>query len=484
VEFVARLPSLVERTGFSGSFHFAGQWFPKLARREPNGSWRHFPFHPQAEFYADFGTYRVSIDVPEAMRVGATGARVSERVEKGRRLVRHEAEGVHDFAWTAWDGFSVRHERVDGVEVELLYPAGHEQNTRRSLEALRFALPELGARYGRYPYPVLTVVDPPRRARFAGGMEYPTLITTGAPWWAGYLTREVEGITVHELAHQWFYGLVATDEAEWPFLDEGLASHAQGVTLARHFGPGSLVDWPGFVLSDLEARRVAAQVAGAADVVAQPARNFANFTSVGELAYARTATALVTLGNVYGQDRLARAVGRYAREQRWRHPGPEALLESVEREVGKEAAEALRAVLFERARVDYRTRWLTSFADPSLRPGGTPPAPPGPTSAEVQTYVGRVLVVREGTLRLPVEVDLVDSVGRRQRRHWDGQGDWTWVTYQGPKPLVFAVVDPERRIALDDSFANNAVSSDLDPPLRTLGLATFLAELLAGGPAP
>jgi hypothetical protein len=484
VEFVSKLPSLVERTGFSGNFHFAGQWFPKLARREPDGAWRHFAFHPQAEFYADYGSYQVSLDVPEAMRVGATGARVSERVEKGRRVVRHVAEGVHDFAWTAWDGFSVRHERVDGVDVELLYPAGHEQNTGRSLAALRFALPEFRARYGRYPYPVLTVVDPPPRARFAGGMEYPMLITTGAPWWAGYLTREVEGVTVHELAHQWFYGLVATDEADWPCLDEGLASYAAGVALARHFGPGSLVDWPGLVLSDQEARRVAAQAAGAGDVVAQPARNFANFVSLGELAYARTATALVTLGNVYGQDRLARALGRYARAQRFQHPGPAALLESVERELGKEAAEALRGVLFERARVDYRARWLTSFAEPSLRPGAAPPVPSASSSAGTESYLGRVLVVREGTLRLPVEIDLIDSVGRRQRRHWDGQGNWTWITYQGPNPLVLAVVDPERKLTLDDSFANNAVSDHLAPPARTLELATFLAELFTGGPWP
>jgi hypothetical protein len=484
VEFVSRLPSLVERTGFSESFHFAGQWFPKIARREPDGTWRHFPFHPQAEFNADFGRYQVSIDVPEAMRVGATGARVEERVEGGRRVVRHEASNVHDFAWTAWDGFSARRERVDGVEVELLYPAGHEQNARRSLEAIRFALPDFGERFGRYPYPVLTVVDPPHRARFAGGMEYPTLITTGAPWWAGYLTREVESITVHELAHQWFYGLVATDEAAWPCLDEGLASYAEGVTLAGRFGPGSLVDWPGLVVSDPEARRVVAQAAGAADLLAQPARNFASFGSLGELAYARTATALVTLGNVYGQDRLARALGRYAREQRFQHPGPEILLGSVESELGAEAAHALRAVLFERARVDYRVRWLTSFAEPSPTGAGTATRPPGPSSAETETYLGRVLVVREGTLRLPVEIELVDSVGRRQRRHWDGQGNWTWITYQGPKPLTLAVVDPDRKIALDDSFANNAVSSDADSPMRTLELATFLGELVAGGPVP
>jgi hypothetical protein len=484
VEFESKLPSLVERTGFWQSFHFAGQWFPKIARREPDGIWRHFPFHPQAEFYADFGRYVVTIDVPESMRVGATGARVHERTGEGRRVVRHEASQVHDFAWTAWDGFSVRNERVDGVGVELLYPPGHERNANASLEALRFALPEFGARYGRYPYPVLTVVDPPREARFAGGMEYPTLITTGAPWWAALLTHDVESVTVHELAHQWFYGLVATDEAAWPFMDEGLASHAQGVVLDRRFGSGSLVDWPGLVLSDQEARRVVAQAAGAADVLAQPAQNYANFTSVGELAYARTATALATLGNVYGQDRLAIALGRYAREQRFQHPGPEALLGAIQNELGSDAATALRQVLFERARVDYRVRWLTSFTDSGSSGRGTGARQPGTSSADAETYLGRALVVRDGALEFPVSIDLFDSAGRRERREWDGHGNWTWVNYRGPRPLVSAVVDPDRKIALDDSFANNAVRSDWAAPARTVGIATFVGELVLGGLGP
>jgi hypothetical protein len=164
VSWTSVLPALRDRTGFSGDFHFVGQWFPKLARLEPNGSWSHFALHPQGEFYADFGAYDVTLDVPEAMIVGATGHRLSEASEAGRRTLRYQAENVHDFAWTAWPDFREQHERILGVDVHLLYPPGHTRNAARTLETLRLALPHFSQRYGAYPYTDLTVVHPPARA--------------------------------------------------------------------------------------------------------------------------------------------------------------------------------------------------------------------------------------------------------------------------------------------------------------------------------
>ena len=60
----AKLPTIVERTGYADDFYMVAQWFPKLSRLEPNGQWRHFPFYHLTEFYADFGTYDVTLDVP------------------------------------------------------------------------------------------------------------------------------------------------------------------------------------------------------------------------------------------------------------------------------------------------------------------------------------------------------------------------------------------------------------------------------------
>jgi hypothetical protein len=139
--FEDQLPEIVERMGYSGSFHFLGQWFPKLARLEPNGQFSHFSFHAQSEFYADFGDYDVTLDVPEAFRVGASGRLVPDASahDPGRKRLHYLAPNVHDFAWTAWDKFELRSERIAGTDVSVLYPPHQERNAQAELDSVRFA---------------------------------------------------------------------------------------------------------------------------------------------------------------------------------------------------------------------------------------------------------------------------------------------------------------------------------------------------------
>ncbi len=484
-----RLPAIVERTGYAGSFVMAGQWFPKLARREADGTWVHFAFNAQSEFYADYGHYAVTLDVPASMTVGATGVRVSSRVTGDRRVDRYEIDSVHDFAWTAWDRFKQRRERIDGVDVQLLYPPGHERNADSELDALRFALPYFSRLFGKYPYPTLTVVHPPEYARNAGGMEYPTLITTGGPWYADYLgVRAVEDVTIHELGHQWFYGLVGTDEHAWPFLDEGLNTFAEACAMRAHYGDASLVALPGLSLSDEALRRSIAIAYGHDQVVALPAAQFASFTHMGALVYARTGVIMNTLAGVYGKQRVLGALGRYARRYRFEHPGPRHFIAVMREVLGDEAAQNLERALFERGWVDYVARDLQSA--PAGRPAGVfdrksgrelVPTPPDLPPAQ---WVGRVLVFRHGDLAFPVDVDLVTDDGQHVRKHWNGREQWTSIDYKGSRPLVSAVVDPERRVSIDDSLLDNAQRRHRAGPSRTLERAIYAGQLLLGALAP
>jgi len=156
-----------------------------------------------------------------------------------------------------------------------------------------------GERFGAYPYPNLTVVHPPTGAEEAGGMEYPTLITTGGRWWSRHLgVRAPHAVTVHELGHQWFYGLVASDEHRWPFLDEGLTTYAQVRVLEERYPGDSAFGGFGLSLSQPAAMRYASAQAWNADVIAQPAPDFATGRDYGQLVYTRTATLLETLRRV------------------------------------------------------------------------------------------------------------------------------------------------------------------------------------------
>jgi hypothetical protein len=461
VEWTSQLPEVVERTGYEHDFHLVGQWFPKIARREPDGTWVHFRFNAQSEFYSDFGSYDVTLDVPERMVVGATGVRVEERRNGPRRSERYRIDDVHDFAWTAWPSFDERIESIDGVSVRVLFPRGNERNAEATLRAVRTGLRHYGADYGRYPYRVLTVVHPPVSAPAAGGMEYPTFITTGFPWYTSLATTMVERVTLHELAHQWFYGLVATNEHSWPFLDEGLASFAESSAMKALCGPGDALSLLGLSVDGDAYFRSLAASAGHHDVVARPAADFASFREIGALVYARTETILETLARVYGRNELRRALGRYARRYRFEHPNPKHFTAAVREVLGDDAATALATALFEGGTVDYAVRDLQTASAP--KPAGifegdkgrqTVQAPE--EGAKPDRYVGRALVLRDGTLSFPVDVALTFDDGSATRRRLDGRAKWQWIEVEGKSQLAAVVVDPETKILLDDNLTNNS----------------------------
>jgi hypothetical protein len=460
VAFDAKLPTITERTGYRGSFHMVAQWFPKVARRTLAGEWKHHAFHRLSEFDADYGSYDVTIDVPAGFVVGATGERVEERREGGRVVGRYTQSSVHDFAWTAWDQFQTETAEHDGVAIRLLSPPGYGPATEKELWAAGLALDCYGRRYGRYPYKGLTIVHPPAGAEEAGGMEYPTLITTGGPWYGPPVVRLAETLTVHEFGHQIFYGLVASDEHRSPFLDEGVNSYAEGACLGEALGAGSAVSVAGLTLQTEAIHREAALAVGLDDAIARPSPQFASARHYARLAYSRTATLLRSLGGAFGRDTVDRALARYARAYRFAHPDPRHLLAAFEDVGGPALREALRVGLYDRGWVDYTVTEVASNKHAS--PGGVFDRPSGRETVsgvpEAGRFDGWALIVRRGSLRLPVDIELSFEDGSTRRVRWDGQGEWVRVACSGPSELRSAVVDPDGLIEIDERFSNNAGS--------------------------
>jgi hypothetical protein len=489
VDFDDKLPTIVERTGHRGSFHMVGQWFPKIARLEPDGRWAHFPLHHLSEFYADFGTYDVTIDVPEAFVIGATGPLVESHLVNRRRVERHVQRDVHDFAWTAWDRYVTQRATIDGVAVTQLYPPGYAPIARRELAALRFALPYYSSHYGRYPYDVLTVVHPPQDAQEAGGMEYPTLITTDGPWWtpAGVLVPEI--VTVHELGHQWFYGLVASDELSWPVLDEGLDEFAEIDAMGKWRGDGSLVDFGGLRLSDAAVQAVGGTMGVHDEPVAQPANAFSTGASYQRLVYARTASVLETLARTYGDGQVLGAIGQYARRCRFKHPVPEQLIGVFEEVMGPAVAATLRAALFDKGWVDYLvdgvwTQETQRHAGVFDRDGTRQKIEPG--TSDQGGWDSSVLVRRRGTLSFPVDVEMTFADRSTRRERWDGEAEWKRFASHGASALRAATVDPDDRVHADMNLANNhgAVRGAPGWAPRTLERATYWMQLVLQAVSP
>lgn len=458
VRFTSVLPELSLRTGYAGSFHMVAQWFPKLALLARDGHFKHFAFHRFAEFYAEFASYEVTLDVPEGVIVGAVGRKTNEIHEGGRVKQTYEEDRVHDFAFAAWEGFAEKTSTTeDGIALRCLYPPEQERSAATELEIARFGLEYMGRAYGAYPYKTLTIIHPPEWAPEAGGMEYPTLITTGGawylPWHPGRLT---ESVTLHELAHQWFYGIVATDEHAHPFLDEGLSTFAELDAMEARFPNASAaVPVLNASLSMPSVHRHQALDAPRTTPIAQPAPAFESAGQYASLVYSRTAILLYTLGGAYGMDNLRRALASYARHYRFAHPAPEDFERVIAEHLGGAAAKALHTGLYEGGWLDFTAELISSGS------------------------VRTAHITREGSLALPVSIDLTGEDGQTTRIRWDAESTSIDIAYPGSSPLARIVVDPEHKILLDETFLNNAAShspNTLSPRLfERLGFTAQLA---------
>lgn len=478
--WTSHLPTVTIRTGYAGSFHMVAQWFPKIARLELDGTWAHFPFYRLSEFYADYGTYDVTVTAPDTFVVGATGKLVSqepaprpEGAEPGpsRTSRRFTAEDVHDFAFTAWDGFSsIEDTTFSGVKIMCLFPKGYDDVARVEVDTVKRGLGYLGAAFGRYPYSTLTIVHPPPAAIEAGGMEYPTMITTGGSWMAGSLeTRELELLTMHELAHQWFYGLVGTNEHAHPFLDEGLTSYAEADACEAFWPDASAGRAAGLSVGTPAVYRLLALRSNGHARVSDPVPAFLSGADYGALVYSRTVVAMRTIANVYGEDALRRAVGGYARRYRFAHPKPDDFFAEIEAALGEDAAAALREALTEPSNVDYVAE--SAVSEPR-------------TDGKIG-YAGHALVRRLGTIRLPVDVRMIAEDGTTKTVRWNGIASGERIPYQGESRLATVVVDPDHRVLLDSDLTNNAVSTGgQQVAWRSLENASFLFGALARGLLP
>ncbi|MCA8980198.1 MAG: M1 family metallopeptidase [Planctomycetes bacterium] len=284
VEWSSRLPRVRRRTGYKDDFLLVAQWFPKLGVYEGGRGWNCHQFHASTEFYADYGYYKVSLDLPArySEKVYGSGVRIQDMIKGDDRVqVVFEAPSladrtrldqfglparVHDFTWTGDTKYQVHTKKFSwnewadvrfpdevakaraafgedanlalrDVDITVLIQPEHVDQAERHALATEAALFFYGLWFGEYPYEHITVIDPAWGARGAGGMEYPTLFTAGTRMYTRPSMHSPESVTVHEAGHQFWYGLVGNNEFEAAWLDEGFNSYTDSEVLWRVFGP-------------------------------------------------------------------------------------------------------------------------------------------------------------------------------------------------------------------------------------------------------
>jgi hypothetical protein len=473
-KFTAQLPEVFARTGYKGEFHMIGQWFPKIGVRVgPPGAerWECQPFHLNNEFFADFGTYDVALTVPSTHTVAATGV-LTNAVDAGNglRTLTYHAEDVHDFAWMADPYMEILtgQAKLAGegtVEVRVYHRREQRPFARRHLEAAIGAIEQFSAMFVPYPWSIMSVIDPPVDATAgAGGMEYPTLVTTaGDSVFARPGMRLPEYVTVHEVGHNWFQGILASNEAEEAWLDEGVNDWADARAMAALYGPRtSGLDWAGWQAeAGALLRALQARPGDNPSPIATPAYAFVDSGAYVEATYVGTAQALHTLESTVGSQRFAAAMKTYTKKLAFRHPTGRDLFDTLSAELGEDLGWFFGPVFHQVGGLDLKLR--RAACRPSHPPRGVfgeGSAKKTVTEADAPdggSWTCEVVVQNTGPVHVPVEIELRFADGSSAKRKWNdrGTGNWERFSIERSSRLVEVWLDPEGKIALDNPITHH-----------------------------
>ncbi|MEO6134985.1 MAG: M1 family metallopeptidase [Ginsengibacter sp.] len=222
--FHVKIPFNFSRGGYVDDTYQVTQWYPKPAVYDNKG-WHPMPYLDQGEFYSEFGNYTVDISFPSKYKVAATGKLQNTKTNNSRSTTHtYVQNNVHDFAWFANKDFIVKEDTLrlaSGriIEVKAYYTPEGKQVWKKSISFLKDAITTRSKWLGEYPYDVVSAVE--ATMGFDGGMEYPT-ITSISPMPD---EQSLDLVIEHEVGHNWNYGILATNERDHPWMDEGINTY-------------------------------------------------------------------------------------------------------------------------------------------------------------------------------------------------------------------------------------------------------------------
>jgi hypothetical protein len=351
--FHEQLPYNFSRGGHDGESYQLTQWYPKPAVYDNDG-WHPMPYLDQGEFYSEFGNFDVQITVPENYVVAATGQLQNDAERQwliGRnnfswkpvrkkikskgtvktivqkfpasssqtKTLRYIQDNIHDFAWFADKRFIVNRDSCQlssgkTVEIYSYYTPQQKETWKNSLLYARRAVQFYSAEIGEYPYKTVSVVQGPESS--GGGMEYPT-ITVISP---NLSTRELDITIAHEIGHNWFYGILATNERDHPWMDEGINSFYE-----KRYAETYYKKAPG------EERTLVETFAG--ERIDQPIETTSeNFSELNYslIAYTKTSEWMKWLESQMGRQDFNNSMQGYFRNWQFKHPQPSDFKKAVQ----------------------------------------------------------------------------------------------------------------------------------------------------------
>ncbi|HKA58822.1 MAG TPA: M1 family metallopeptidase [Gemmatimonadales bacterium] len=328
IDWQARPSTLPRRQGRQGRrFDFA-QWYPKVVVYDKYG-WQDHPLYPAGEFYGEFASYDVTLDLAADQVIGATGVPIEgdpgwERASsqpmridyqreyyhaprtthlapctaaQGRKCVRFYADSVHHFAFSLNPDYRYEQGRYKDVVVRVLYQPGDSATWGKGIAVQRteIALMWLDSLFGKFAWPQITNLH---RIE-GGGTEFPMVIMDGSPG---------QGLIVHELGHNYTMGILANNEWREGWLDEGFTTFQTDWFFEAN-GRGS--QFP-----DIEPYILLSDIDRWSEPTSMVSDRYRDFDTYDDMAYYKGALFLRQVRYVVGDDAMRKILRTYY--QRWR----------------------------------------------------------------------------------------------------------------------------------------------------------------------
>jgi hypothetical protein len=368
MEFEAQVPLQVRRAGrdnAEGIRYSMAQWYPKMAAYDVRG-WHANPYIGR-EFYGNFGDFDVKITIDKTYTLGGTGylqnaneighgyedAGVSVPAPQGNTLTWHFfAPDVHDFMWAADPNYT--HEKVqmeDGPMVHFLYVKNEktEENWGSlkgyTVDAIQF----MSDNFGKYPYDQFSVVQ-----GGDGGMEYPmaTLITGNRNM------RSLAGVTIHELIHMWYYGVLGFNESSEPWLDEGFTTWGTNVVMDAVFEKD-----PDFLQDGNYKSYFRLAASGFEEPLTTHADHYDRNTAYGAGTYSKGAVFVEQLAYIMGSENFDKAMLRLWNDWQFKHPTGVDVVRVMEKVSGLELDWYLDYFVASTKAIDYGVKNVEAAGD-------------------------------------------------------------------------------------------------------------------------
>lgn len=394
--FRVDLPSgSISRLGHVGQSYQITQWYPKPAVYDQDG-WHEMPYLNMGEFYSEFGSFDVSITVPSNYVVGATGDLLGCPLEEAfldslaeataanldsldgsmdfppsssrMKTLRYTQDNVHDFAWFADKRWHVLKGEVElpgnkrKVTTWAMFTPRNARYWKRAIEYLNDGTYYYSLWNGDYPYKHVTAVDGTISA--GGGMEYPNITVIGNV----SNDLSLETVIVHEVGHNWFYGILGSNERTNAWMDEGINSFNEtryfttkydSLELLEGMLPDDLRSLIGLKGKPYEDFDELTYLISARLHLDQPMQcHSADYLPInyGTIVYKKTAAAFEYLKAYLGEERFDNAMQAYFREWKFKHPGPKNLRKVLERETGEDLSWFFKDLVQTANHVDYAIR--------------------------------------------------------------------------------------------------------------------------------